>query len=67
MIGIEYLKLEDITMMFRTLEISPVCGAGLVNSAVNRPRSSAFGEDAHATISLKPTFNSRPRIPSSAG
>ncbi len=67
MIGIEYLELEDIIMMVGTLEIIPVRGVGLVNSAVNRPRSSAFGENAHATISLKPTFDSRPRIPSSAG
>ncbi len=50
---IEYLELEDIIMMVRTLGIGPVRDVGLLDSAVNRPRSSAFGEDAYATISLK--------------
>ena len=49
----EYLELEDIIMMVRTLGIGPVRDVGLLDSAVNRPRSSAFGEDAYASISLK--------------
>ncbi len=53
MSGIEYLELEDIIMMVRILGIGPVRDVGLLDSAVNRPRSKAFGEDAYATISLK--------------
>ncbi len=53
MSGIEYLELEDIIMMVRILGIGPVRDVGLLDSAVNRPRSRAFGEDAYATISLK--------------
>ncbi len=53
MSDIEYLDLEDIIMMVRILGIGPVRDVGLLDSAVNRPRSSAFGEDAYATISLK--------------
>ena len=50
---VEYLELEDIIMMVRILGIGPVRDVGLLDSAVNRPRSKAFGEDAYATISLK--------------
>ena len=50
---VEYLELEDIIMMVRILGIGPVRDVGLLDSAVNRPRSNAFGEDAYATISLK--------------
>lgn len=39
--------------MIRTLAVGPVRDVGLLDSAVNRPRSSAFGEDAYATMSLK--------------
>ena len=49
----EYLELEDIIMMIRTLGIGPVRDVGLLDSAVNRPRSSAFGEDAYVTLNLK--------------
>ncbi|NNN14463.1 MAG: alcohol dehydrogenase [Acidimicrobiaceae bacterium] len=50
---IEYLELEDIIMIVRILGIGPIRDVGLLDSAVNRPKSSAFGEDAFATISLK--------------
>ncbi|NNN12411.1 MAG: alcohol dehydrogenase [Acidimicrobiaceae bacterium] len=49
----EYLELEDIITMVRKLGIGPVRDVGLLDSAVNRPRSSAFGEDAYATLNLK--------------
>jgi death-on-curing protein len=39
--------------MIPVLEIGPVRDVGLLDSAVNRPRSSAFGEDAYQTIDLK--------------
>jgi death-on-curing protein len=50
---VEYLEFEDIITMVRTLGIGPIRDVGLLDSAVNRPRSSAFGEDAYATFSLK--------------
>jgi death-on-curing protein len=53
MIQIEYLDIEDVVEMMRTLGIGPIRDFGLLDSAVNRPKSSAFGEDAYETLSLK--------------
>jgi death-on-curing protein len=53
MIEIEYLDLEDFLEMVCTLNVGPVRDVGLLDSAVNRPRSSAFGRDAYPTLSLK--------------
>jgi death-on-curing protein len=53
MIDVEYLDLEDAMEMVRALVVGPVRDVGLLDSAVNRPRSSAFGEDAYSTLSLK--------------
>ena len=53
MSGVEYLELEDILQLVRHLGVGPVRDVGLVDSAVARPRSSAFGEDAYSSISLK--------------
>ncbi len=49
----EYLDLEDILHLVRLLGIGPVRDVGLLDSDVARPRSSAFGEDAYPSISLK--------------
>ena len=49
----EYLDIEDIVEMIRTLGVGPIRDLGLLDSAVNRPRSSAFGEDAYQTLKLK--------------
>jgi len=51
--GVEYLELEDILQLVRLLGVGPVRDVGLLDSAVARPRSSAFGEDAYSSISLK--------------
>ena len=53
MIEFEYLDIEDIVEMIRMLGIGPIRDLGLLDSAVNRPRSSAFGEDAYGTLNLK--------------
>jgi len=50
---VEYLELEDILQLVRHLGVGPVRDVGLLDSAVARPRSSAFGEDAYPSISLK--------------
>jgi death-on-curing protein len=51
--GVEYLELEDILQLVRQLGVGPVRDLGLLDSAVARPRSSAFGEDAYSSLSLK--------------
>jgi death-on-curing protein len=53
MIEFEYLEIEDIVEMIRALGVGPIRDLGLLDSAVNRPRSSAFGEDAYETLGLK--------------
>ena len=53
MIEFEYLELDDIVKMIRTLGVGPIRDLGLLDSAVNRPRSSAFGEDAYESLDLK--------------
>ena len=49
----EYLDLEDLLSMVRTLGIGPIRDLGLLDSAAARPRASAFAEDAYPTIELK--------------
>ena len=53
MSGVEYVELEDILQLVRHLGVGPVRDVGLLDSAVARPRSSAFGDDAYSSISLK--------------
>jgi death-on-curing protein len=53
MIEVQYLDLEDAMEMVRTLGVGPVRDVGLLDSALNRPRSSAFGEDAYPTLNFK--------------
>ena len=53
MSSVEYLELEDILQLVRYLGVGPVRDVGLLDSAIARPRSSAFGEDAYPSISLR--------------
>lgn len=50
---IEYLELEDALGLVRALGVGPVQDVGLLDSALARPKSSAFGEDAYPTLSTK--------------
>jgi death-on-curing protein len=52
-IDVEYLDLDDIVEMVRTLRVGPIRDVGLLDSAINRPRASAFGDDAYPTFDLK--------------
>jgi death-on-curing protein len=52
---VEYLDLEDLLGLVRVLGAGPVADLGLLDSAVGRPRSSAFGEEAYRTLDLKAT------------
>ena len=49
----EYLSLEDLVIMVRQLGAGPIRDVGLLDAAVARPRSSAFGSDAYPSIELK--------------
>jgi death on curing protein len=51
--GLEYLDLEDLLAMVRRLEVGPVRDVGLLDAALARPRSTAFGTDAYPTLELK--------------
>lgn len=53
MTGVEYLTLEDLLGLVRRLGLGPVKDLGLLDAAVVRPQSSAFGEDAYPTVKLK--------------
>jgi death on curing protein len=50
---VEYLDLEDALFLVRRLGVGPVRDLGLLDSAIARPRSSAFGVDAYPTIAIK--------------
>jgi death on curing protein len=52
-IEVDYLTLEDALGLIRSLSVGPVRDIGLLDSALARPRSSAFGQDAYATIERK--------------
>ena len=53
MSDVEYLDIEDAVALIRMLNVGPIRDVGLLDSAINRPRSSAFGEDAYPTLMLK--------------
>ena len=49
----EYLDVEDLLRLTRVLGAGPVRDLGLLDAAANRPRASAFGEDAYPTTEMK--------------
>lgn len=49
----QYLDLEDLLHMVERLGAGPVRDLGLLESAVARPRTSLFGEDAYPDLALK--------------
>ena len=50
---IVYLTLEDALRVIFREQIGPIGDLGLLDSALSRPRASAFGEDAYPTLELK--------------
>lgn len=50
---VEYLTLEDLIGLIRRIDVGPVRDIGLLDAAVARPQSSAFGADAYPSIELK--------------
>lgn len=53
MTDVEYLILEDLISLVRRLDVGPIRDLGLLDAALARPQSSAFGEDAYPSIELK--------------
>ncbi len=51
--SVEHLELEDLVLLTRLLGAGPVRDLGLLDSAVARTRSTAFGVDAYPTVELK--------------
>ena len=51
--NVDYLDLEDLVALTRMLGAGPIRDLGLLDAAVARARSSAFGVDAYPTIRLK--------------
>lgn len=49
----EYLDLEDLIQLVQDLGAGPVRDLGLLESALARPRTSLFGEDAYPGLQLK--------------
>jgi death on curing protein len=52
-VSVDYLDLEDLVALTRRLGAGPVRDLGLLDAAVARARSSAFGVDAYPTVQLK--------------
>jgi len=50
---VKFLDLEDLLQLTRDLRAGPVRDVGLLDSVAARPQSSAFGEDAYPTLTLK--------------
>jgi death-on-curing protein len=50
---VEFLDLEDALQLVRDLGVGSVRDVGLLDSAIGRPRSRAFGQDAYPTLALK--------------
>ncbi|MEI7747375.1 MAG: Fic family protein [Actinomycetota bacterium] len=50
---VEYLDLDDIVEMIRSLGLGPVRDIGLLDSALSRPQSIAFGQDAYPSFAGK--------------
>ena len=48
-----YIDIEEALKIVKSLGAGPVRDIGLLDSALARPQSSAFGEDAYPTLQLK--------------
>lgn len=49
----EYLTFEDALALIRDLCVGPVNDPGLLDSALHRPRSTVFGDDAYPGLAQK--------------
>jgi death on curing protein len=51
--AVEYLSLEDLLGIVKTLGAGPVRDLGLLDSACHRPQASFFGQDAYPSLAGK--------------
>jgi death on curing protein len=51
--AVEYLTLEDLLRMVKTLGAGPVRDLGLLDSACHRPQAGLSGQDAYPTLAGK--------------
>jgi death on curing protein len=51
--AVEYLSLEDLLGMVKTLGAGPVRDLGLLDSACHRPQAGFFGQEAYPTMAGK--------------
>lgn len=49
----EYLTFEDALTLIRDLRVGPVNDPGLLDSALHRPRSTVFGDEAYPGLAQK--------------
>lgn len=50
---VEYLTLDDVVSLIRVLKVGPIRDLGLLDAAIARPQSSAFGTDIYGSLELK--------------
>lgn len=53
MTAVAYLDLDDLLRFVRLLGVGPVRDVGILDAAVARVRSTAFGVDAYSTLDAK--------------
>lgn len=53
MTDVEYLTLDDVVSLIRVLKVGPIRDLGLLDAAIARPQSSAFGTDIYGSLELK--------------
>lgn len=51
----EYLTLEDLLLLIRDLKVGPVRDLGLLQSAVARPATELWGQEAYPSLEEKAT------------
>jgi death on curing protein len=51
--GVTYLTLEDVLSLVRALAVGPIRDLGLLDSAVARPSSNLYGQEAYPKLSHK--------------
>ncbi|MGH9020046.1 MAG: type II toxin-antitoxin system death-on-curing family toxin [Acidimicrobiales bacterium] len=53
MSDVDFVTLDDALILIGRLGLGPIRDVGLLDSALARPASSAFGEDAYPSLELK--------------
>lgn len=51
--SVDYLTVHDLVVVIDEYRLPPLRDAGLLSSAVHRPATSVFGDDAYPSLDLK--------------